>query len=137
MKEKSREKPGKYRQEVDTNVYQIQLACLKDAGELATGDPLFCKSCQAVFNKHSKLEETKDPSTQEVIQQIWNCEFCLTKNIVNLEEEERPKTSAVNYIVEAAAQIKDKKAGGAQAGADVSVVFCVDISGSMCVSLPI
>lgn len=63
---KMRAKPAKYRQEVDTNVYQIQLSCLKDAGvELATGDPVFCTSCQAAFNKHSKIEETKDADSGE------------------------------------------------------------------------
>lgn len=109
------------------------MSCLKDAGELATGDPVFCSKCQAVFNKHSKVEETKDADGNE--SQIWNCEFCLTKNPVQLEPEELPKTDAVNFILEAAAQIHDKKAGGQ--GTDVSVVFCVDISGSMCVSQPI
>jgi Mg-chelatase subunit ChlD len=46
-----------------------------------------------------------------------------------------PKTEGVNYILEAAAQIIDKKQQGKPK--DVSVVFCVDISGSMCVSTPI
>lgn len=39
----------------------------------------------------------------------------------------------MNYMVEAAAQVQDKKLGGQ----DISVVFCLDISGSMCVSEPI
>lgn len=125
-----KEKPGKYKQEVDTNVFQVQLSCLKDSGELATGDPVFCTQCQAVFNKFSKIEETKDAATGEV-SQVWKCEFCLKANNVQFEPEELPKTAGVNYIVEAAAQIHDKKGG---AKGDVSVVFCVDISGSMCVS---
>ena len=107
------------------------MECLKDSGELATGDPVFCKSCQAAFNKYSKVEEQKDLFTGEA-RQVWNCEFCLTKNDVQLEPEEMPKTEAVNYIVEAAAQVHDKKLQGKPA--DVSVVFCVDISGSMCVT---
>lgn len=44
-----------------------------------------------------------------------------------------PKTEAVNYIVEAAAQIEEKSTGGTVAK-DISVVFCIDISGSMCVT---
>jgi hypothetical protein len=36
---------AKYRQEVDTNVFLINMGCLKDSSELATGDPVFCKSC--------------------------------------------------------------------------------------------
>jgi hypothetical protein len=41
--------------EVDTNVFQISLSCLKEKAELATGDPELCKSCKAVFNKDSKV----------------------------------------------------------------------------------
>jgi hypothetical protein len=37
----------------------------------------------------------------------------------------------VNYILEAAAQIQDKKVDGKK---DISVVFCIDQSGSMCCS---
>ena len=120
---------AKYKQEVDTNVFLINMSCLKDSSEMATGDPVFCKTCQAVFNKYSKTEEVKETG------QIWSCEFCLAKNEVNIEPEECPKTEAVNYILEAAAQVIDKKAEGKPQ--DISVVFCVDISGSMCVSTPI
>ena len=48
-----------FKQEIDTNVYKISLSTLKDVAELATGDPIFCLNCQAVFNKHSKVEEIK------------------------------------------------------------------------------
>jgi hypothetical protein len=58
-----------------------------------------------VFNKHSKIEEIKDAETGEVTKQIWNCEFCVAKNEVQFEPEELPKTTAVNYIIEAAAQV--------------------------------
>jgi hypothetical protein len=53
---------------------------------------------------------------------------------VDLEEEEKPKTKAVNYVMEAAAQVLDKKNEGAK---DISVIFCIDQSGSMCVSQPV
>ena len=59
------------------------------------------------------------------------CEFCHTSQEVSFEPEELPKTNAVNYILEAAAQVHEKKMLGKQ---EVSVVFCIDISGSMCVS---
>ena len=92
---------GKYKQDVDTNVFQISMNCLKDQGELATGDPVFCTSCQAIFNKYSKIEEQKSHSGED--SQVWTCEFCNTKNNVELEPEELPKTEAVNFILEAAA----------------------------------
>lgn len=92
----SKKEKAKYRQEVDTNVFLIKLGCLKDSGEMATGDPVFCSKCQAIFNKHSKITETMGS-------QVWNCEFCLAKNPVQLEPEEIPKTEGVNFILEAAA----------------------------------
>jgi Mg-chelatase subunit ChlD len=48
-----------------------------------------------------------------------------------MEPEEIPKTDQVNYILEAAAQVQDKKMMGKQ---EITVVFAIDISGSMCVS---
>lgn len=51
-----------------------------------------------------------------------------------MEEEEKPNQKAVNYIVEAAAQVQDKKVMGKK---DISVIFVMDQSGSMCVSTPI
>jgi len=50
---------------------------------------------------------------------------------VSLEKEEIPKSSEVNYILEAVAQANEKSKFQKQ---DISVVFCLDSSGSMCVS---
>ena len=44
--------------------------------------------------------------------QLWICEFCNTRNTVHIDPEEVPKTKEVNYIVEAAAQVQDKKLMG-------------------------
>ena len=111
----------KYKQEIDTNVFRIAFKTLKDKAELATGDPVFCKECQACFNIHSKVEEVKDPENES--KQVWKCEFCNAENEVDLEEEEKPQTNAVNYIIEAAAQVQDKNAMGNK---ETSVVFCID-----------
>ena len=54
--------------------------------------------------------------------------------MVCIEDEERPQNKAVNYIVEAAAQVQDKKVAGQK---DTSVIFVMDQSGSMCVSTPV
>ena len=59
------------------------------------------------------------------------CEFCNQRNVVCIEEEEIPKSDAVNYILEAVEKGAGKKAGAED---DFSVVFCIDVSGSMCVS---
>ena len=65
--------------------------------------------------------------------QIWKCEFCSHENEVMIGEEEIPQAPAVTYLLEAATQVQDAKVGG-NAAADISVIFCMDISGSMCVS---
>ena len=52
-----------------------------------------------------------------------------------IDDEEIPGAPAVTYLLEAPAQVQDAAAGGnAQ---DISVVYCMDISGSMCVSQPV
>ena len=65
---------------------------------------------------------------------MWTCEFCNEANkIMIMDEEELPKSEAVTYLLEAASQVQNKKMGGQ----DISVVLCLDVSGSMCVSEPI
>ena len=115
--------PKKYNQEFDTNVFEVKLDCLENKGEIATGDAEICTKCFGVFSKLSKL-------TDEAEQQIWICEYCNTKNEVMIDDEEVPKTQEVTYLIEAAAQVQDKKLGGQ----DISVIFCLDVSGSMCVT---
>ena len=68
---------------------------------------------------------------------MWSCEFCNYRNEVQIEDEELPQSSDVTYILEAAAQIENaeeekKGAEAVEAKSDkISVVFCIDISGSM------
>lgn len=57
---------------------------------------------------------------------------------MQVEPEEIPKTDAVSYILEAAAQIYDKQNPGLLSKThEETVIFCIDISGSMCVSMPV
>ena len=51
-------------------------------------------------------------------------------------EEEMPATPELTYLLEAPAQVQDAAAGG-NAAKDISIVFCLDISGSMCVTQPV
>lgn len=56
-KAKAKKRPARvFKQEVDTNVFNISMSTLKKNSELATGDPIFCQQCGASFNIHSKLE---------------------------------------------------------------------------------
>jgi hypothetical protein len=43
---------------------------------------------------------------------LWKCEFCYYDNEIFIDDEEIPKNNEVNYLVEAAAQVHDKKLGG-------------------------
>ena len=101
----------------------MKLSCLASQKEVATGDADLCQVCKGVFSKLSNL-------TTEGGQQIWQCEFCNQKNEVMIDDEEVPKTNEVTYLIEAPAQVQEKK----MSGQDISVIFCLDISGSMCVS---
>ena len=90
-----------------------------------TGDAQFCKKCFAVFNVTSVLTEADG-------KQIWQCEFCNHKNVVEIDEAEMPKEDAVNYILQAAAQVEDAAEDTGMPKSDkISVVFCIDISYSM------
>jgi uncharacterized ubiquitin-like protein YukD len=95
-----------------------------------------------VIKENAKEEEDEngnkiDPpvqSHQDVYDEddeVWVCEFCYHRNVVNIEKEEIPTEEAVNYILEVNEQDKEKSKS------DVSVVFCLDVSGSMCVTTPV
>lgn len=66
-------------------------------------------------------------------EQLWKCEFCGWKNIVQIEEEERPEADAINYVLESEVQAKEAAVGKSK-HEDISIIFCIDISGSMCLT---
>ena len=101
----------------NTNVLAIDLSTLASNAELIPGDPYICKSCTAVFSSHSKSEDNGS----------WICEFCNTTNDIQIDDEEKPKSETVEFLVEPA------PATSGDASAPV-IIFCVDISGSMCSS---
>jgi len=92
IRQEKGKKANKYHVEVDTNVFEVKLACLKDNVEIATGDAEFCMSCKAVFNNCSKISQKEG-------KQIWRCEFCNHENLVTFDEEELPKNSTVSYLI--------------------------------------
>ena len=155
-----RKRNRKFRQTVDTNIVSIGFNILEEDAQLAAGDAIFCMNCKSVFNKYSRLcdpsdekalkahmkEDAKeeednmgnkleqineDPEVVDEGEQIWLCEFCYTKNIVIVEKEEIPTEESVNYVLEVNEEQK------AKSQSDVSVIFCLDISGSMWVTTPV
>lgn len=89
---------NKYVVEADTNIFKVSLSCLKNAGVMATGDPVLCKKCNAVLNIHSVLKPIMGKHSR-----MWKCEFCYQENEIFIDDEEIPKHNEVNYLVEAAA----------------------------------
>ena len=125
-----------HHQEVDTNVVCLNLATLQEIGDLATGDPIHCANCQAYLNKNS---EVKSPE-KEGEHQSWTCEFCGYMNEVNVEEEEIPKSESTTYLMasppepmeEVKGEVEGVTLGGeGRKNEDISLIFCIDISGSM------
>ncbi len=113
----------------------IGMKVLQEDPDVVTGEAQFCEECKAVFNMHSKLAEPAEEDKAKELDEddkIWSCEFCNHRNVVDLDEPEIPKKEAVNYILENAKAEENKaKEEGSQ-----SIVFCLDISGSMCVTKP-
>lgn len=112
----------------------IDLNCLTEDAQLASGDPLFCNGCSAIFNNHSKVDTSKD-AEDGTDDQTWTCEFCNQINEVVLEPEEIPTKDTVNYIIEAEKpeeNVEEEKEK--QNDSETPLIFCIDISGSMSTS---
>ena len=120
----------KFEMKVDTNVVSLDLSSLKEAGNIATGDPVFCSSCASAFNLYSRMSETSDST------QVWCCEFCGIENVVNIEVEEIPRGQMMDYVLMSSSQaFEESKEKAASEG--ITVIFCIDVSGSMCVTEPV
>ncbi len=66
---------------------------------------------------------------------VWVCEFCGTHNKISIENEELPKADDLFYMLQSAEQ--NKIAANQTPNSkeqDISVIFCIDFSGSMCVT---
>ena len=117
-------KPAKKIQNVSTNVFRVNLGFLSSAVDFATGDPNFCIQCKATLSSIDILEKFTEGDIEKF---NWTCRFCGNLNILSIDEEEVPKSDPVDYVLEAPLQ---------EANVDDSyyIVFCIDISGSMCVT---
>jgi Mg-chelatase subunit ChlD len=83
-----------------------------------------------------KEASSKDPKQEEdkvVSENTWICEFCNHKNEVDLEKEEIPTKESINYILEN----EDAEINKEKKQSEAALIFCVDISGSMCVTKPV
>ncbi|KAL4491824.1 hypothetical protein ABPG72_006079 [Tetrahymena utriculariae] len=147
---------------LDTNIVTISFDCIKQSEQnLQMGDPIFCKGCKAVLSKISKLEENKKKEVSENADieeeenkdnqqdqqknkqeqeengnMIWNCEFCKTKNVINVELEEVPKQEDVIYMVQSV-NMRNVQENAQNFEEENTIVFVIDVSGSMSVTAPI
>ena len=124
----------KHKQEIDANVVAVNLHEISEEKELATGDLVLCANCSACLNNFSKLLPEEGENKW-----LWECEFCCYGNHINIEEEEKPKTESVTYVLskpplvaespgeETKVEEEEKK----DHSDETSVIFCIDISGSM------
>jgi hypothetical protein len=107
-------------QKANCNVAAIQLGLLEEDPFVATGDPVFCQGCNVVLSGISKLDENKR----------WKCEFCgHISEELDISSDEVPSTSMVDFILEPPQNVTVDDA--TESG---MVIFCVDISGSMCLT---
>ncbi|KAL3882463.1 hypothetical protein ACJMK2_028800 [Sinanodonta woodiana] len=121
--EAQQQKFKKFRK-ADTNIVSLKLNQLVAPGNMHAGDPTYCASCGAIMSSISKLEKS-------IEEKVWNCEFCNVKNVVDVDDEEVPTSEDLTYMLEPA--LSTTVSG--LSGTDQSLVlFCVDISGSMCVT---
>jgi hypothetical protein len=101
-------------------------------GSIATGDPTFCVKCKSIFNSKSKIVHEKNSEEEKA--QIWYCEFCYSKNEVNLDDGEIPTQNEVNYILEGPTVVQEEKKGdssNSKSNDTKTVIFCIDTSSSM------
>jgi hypothetical protein len=67
-------------------------------------------------------------------ERVWICEFCGKHNKISLDNEEIPKDSDVYFLLQSSDQLKSKMKTAPTASNDETVIFCIDNSGSMCVT---
>eukprot|EP01102_Stenamoeba_stenopodia_P022791 TRINITY_DN962_c0_g1_i1.p1 TRINITY_DN962_c0_g1~~TRINITY_DN962_c0_g1_i1.p1 ORF type:complete len:878 (-),score=250.65 TRINITY_DN962_c0_g1_i1:198-2831(-) len=77
---------------------------------------------------NSSSSSSSSSSSQEP-RQYWHCEFCGFYNEFDLAPEEVPQTDTVDYVIAPATV--------SESADDSNIIFCIDISGSMCVTTEI
>ena len=116
--------PGiQFKKSIDTNIFLIKGSSLEDNPQETLANVYKCSKCNSYLNKYSKLEK-KDDETYD-----WTCEFCNNLNQkIKIDINSIPKNEIFENVIEP--PMVDKKVNED----DYSLIFCFDISGSMCQS---
>ncbi|KAK3093559.1 hypothetical protein FSP39_017307 [Pinctada imbricata] len=118
----------------DANVVMVTLNTLEDMSTLATGDPVYCRKCQAIMSCLSEVVEEEGDLK-------WICEFCRAENIAkDMNKEEVPSGEMTDFAMSPPSEAAEGDSTGKENGADEGkkvgpskgyLVYCLDISGSM------
>lgn len=122
----AQEKKKKKAKKANVNVVSVNLKTLDQATTISTGDAVLCSNCQAGFNIHSVSTEATEAEGSPA-KRLWKCEFCEYENQIDLAPEEMPTADAIDYLLEAAPETGNQED-------ESGVIFCIDISGSMCLT---
>ncbi|XP_018428620.1 PREDICTED: circularly permutated Ras protein 1-like [Nanorana parkeri] len=93
---------------------------VEDTGIENFGFPLLCRSCSAAFSELSHVDENK----------TWTCDFCSTENSVTEHTELRCTGDDQLYLQAMSGNVYT-------ADDDTMLIFCIDISGSMSVTIEV
>ena len=111
------------------NSILCKLGTLSKPLPFMTGDPLFCSGCNCILSSISTLD-LADGCDDEY---NWKCEFCgITNENIQIDPEELPSRDVfeAEYMLESPPE-KEKESFSDNNGV---LIFCIDISGSMCVT---
>ena len=111
---------------VDTNVCVIRFNILKNESEQKPSKLYKCEKCKAYLNKYSILKISSENNIYE-----WKCEFCFNINKIFIEEENIPRYESIEKCIQPTIE------NDLNIDDDSSLIFCFDISGSMCQSYKI
>lgn len=113
----------KFKQEVDTNVFQVSMKCIENQVENSEKEGMkYCGKCKAAFNKFSKVENEK-----------WNCEFCCFQNAFDISGFDFPQQEEMTYCTYRPPTEEETKGSEPNKKYEDEgvIIFCLDISGSM------
>ncbi|PIK43197.1 putative circularly permutated Ras protein 1 [Apostichopus japonicus] len=114
----------------DGNVILVSLGTLENDPKIMTGDAVSCCKCPAILSHVSTVTPSSSGDTSK---QTWTCDFCDTKNEIDVSDEEIPKESQVDFL----------EAASSEQGTEVTletdkpvsrageVIYCIDVSSSM------
>lgn len=121
----------------------LNLGELGTQARLATGDPCFCSGCGAglsgVSARTGGLAAKTTGGDDDDATHTWHCEFCGVDNDLDLDPEEMPTATetaeavdTVDYVLMAAPDAAALQRS--VSSEENTVIFVIDISGSMCMS---